>query len=478
MMLKLRRSVLDIPTPLFRNSMMTSTPHALAIPEIYQSHPSRPLPSSLSNTTDPTHQVPPHIGVVVAFLSPHSAADVEKIRHLQDVRERWDQAYARWLPHITLIPPFTIPAVSEVVHESAVPESATSAIGKDEANESQDMPRAPQTQSMILNDQHPVRQFRKSLTQQEPNSISQLKQFLEKISTTLSRICSNFSPHTLKLDDVGTFKLRDYTNVHLRPSSEHKHVGAGGDLQIVLLQKALAEAFAREGFIGGKKSAGPAPAPVENRAARRQRERVVSASDTLVPTSYSSINGFPAQDSEARPARMFSRPHYRFGGVDEARCVTLPTVELEPPSGRDDGIAVENSGGASMRGEVTDEARHVVPTPGIQKASGTNENRASPNVPSHATSEPPRNTQRPTKSNERQKFKPHASVGQARGPRECGKLIAIAKAVLKGNAGQSSTDDQGVPEGIECWIDKVYLLTKPVGKGGPYELYSVAHLRG
>jgi hypothetical protein len=354
-------------------------------------------------------------------------------------------------------------------------------MGKDEANESQDMPRAPQTQSMILNVQQPVRQFRESSTQQAPCTIGQLKQSLDKISTTLSRICSNFSPHTLKLDDVGTFKLRDYTNVHLRPSSEHKHdssVGAGGDFQIVLLQKALAEAFAREGFIGGKKSAGPPRVPEENRAASRQRERVVSASDTLVPTSYSSINGFPAQGSEARPARMFSRPHYRFGGVDEARCGTLPTVEIESPSGRDDGIAVENPGGASMRGEVGDEARHVVPAQGIQKASGTNKNRACPNVPSHATSEPPRNTQRPTKSNERQKFKPHASVGQARGPRECGKLIAIAKAVLKGNTGHSSTDDRHVAEGIECWIDKVYLLTKPVGKGGPYELYSVAHLRG
>lgn len=477
-MLKHHRFVTNDWTTVFRKPMITSTPSAInQIPEIYQSHPSRPLPSSISNTSDPTHQVPPHIGVVVAFLSPLSADDAEKIRQLQEVRERWDQAYGRWLPHVTLIPPFTIPAGPERDHE-AVPVSIRSARGKEEANGFQDMPRATQTQSTILNNQQPLRQSRNPAAQQESISISQLRQSLDKISTTLSRICSDFPVHTLKLDDIGTFKLREYTNVHLRPSFDHTsepNGGAGGELEIVKLQKALTEAFAREALVGGKRIAGPIRVPMENRAARRQRERTASTNDTPVPTLHTSINGFPAQDSGEGTGRTYSRPHYRFGGIDEARCVTLLTVEIEHETRRDDAAVVTDS---ETRGEVMNEARHLVPDQNTGDASGTNEKPASPNVPSHATSQSYRDTQRPTKTNERQKFKPHASVGQARGPRECGKLITVAKAVLKGDPGHSSTAGRDVPQGIDCWIDKVYLLTKPVGKGGPYELYSVAHLRG
>lgn len=270
------------------------------------------------------------------------------------------------------------------------------------------------------------------------------------------------------LDDVGTFKLREYTNVHFRPRhhTKERRRATESELEIIQLQNALADAFAEEGHLGKRQ---------RNRTAARQRERAASANDIPELTSQVSIASISAQDvAGVNGPRKYSRPHYRFGAVDEARCVTLPTVDVEQETSRNEKAVTVTSASVSMQEQTFDEARHGVLS-GAQASSGTEEKRGIRRDPSHATSREPRVTnQRDAKSHDRH-FNPHASVGQARGPQECGKLIALAKEVLKGEGDASKGQD--AHQGIDCLIDKVYFLTKPVGNGGPYELYSVAHLR-
>jgi hypothetical protein len=187
------------------------------------------------------------------------------------------------------------------------------------------------------------------------------------------------------------------------------------------------------------------------------------------------------QGTAAEPVHTYSRPHYRFGAVDESRCITLPTVEVDALETRKtDGAVVANSTDGLMRREAIDEARQVVPSHPPSYTSKLEEKRRDEGdqvQPTITTSTLCSSSQKSTKSGGRQKFKPHASVGQARGPRECDRLMTTAKAILRGQSGHTSTDGGDGQTGIDCRIDKVYLLTKPTGKGGPYELFSVADLR-
>lgn len=75
---------------------------------------------------------------------------------LQRVRRGHDQAYRRWTPHITLIPPFLVDS-AEVAR-------------------------------------------------------------LDELADALAPVCAAAAPHTLTLTAIGTFRLRRYHNIHLVPA--------------------------------------------------------------------------------------------------------------------------------------------------------------------------------------------------------------------------------------------------------------------
>ncbi|PWN22398.1 hypothetical protein BCV69DRAFT_142766 [Microstroma glucosiphilum] len=106
---------------------------------------------------------------------------------LQEIRRKWDDAFPRWNPHITLIPPFVVP-------------------------------RDPPGQ-------------------------------LDDVAGRIRTVCEQQPRFKLALDDCSRFKLRAYSNIHLRPSSgqpgaqkkeTNDHVNeARGRSELVMLQEGL-----------------------------------------------------------------------------------------------------------------------------------------------------------------------------------------------------------------------------------------------
>lgn len=116
-----------------------------------------------STAAAPASNVPHDVvGVLVVLLSPTTEQDRRGYDELQKLRRRHDQAFGRWLPHITLVPPFTLAAST--------------------------------------NDGRPLAEEK-----------------LSTIATAAEQVCLRHASHTLLLDQVSTFPLRSYTNVHLRP---------------------------------------------------------------------------------------------------------------------------------------------------------------------------------------------------------------------------------------------------------------------
>ncbi|GAK67992.1 uncharacterized protein PAN0_030d6222 [Moesziomyces antarcticus] len=111
------------------------------------------------------------VGVIVVLLSPRTPSDRRRYDALQQLRREHDQAYARWLPHITLIPPFIL---------SSHQPSSTGDIFAD--------------------------------------LVSSNAQKLDRIKQVAAEVCARYHAHALRLDQVATFPLRAYTNVHLRPT--------------------------------------------------------------------------------------------------------------------------------------------------------------------------------------------------------------------------------------------------------------------
>ncbi|WFC99416.1 hypothetical protein MYAM1_002160 [Malassezia yamatoensis] len=109
--------------------------------------------------------------VVVILLRPAAAVDAQRIKHLQRIRKTYDSAYERWLPHITLIPPFRL--------------------GRATQEES--------TDSMLPG------WFVKKL---------------DNLRRDLEYACGKHSKHHLSLTELGSFRLRAYENIHLRPNKE------------------------------------------------------------------------------------------------------------------------------------------------------------------------------------------------------------------------------------------------------------------
>lgn len=114
-----------------------------------------------------------------------ASSQAHLFKQLETVRRKWDAAAPRWVPHITLIPPFVVPDEVQVKHE-------VGSLTQEERGERSRDRDPHETGSSIL----------------------------QTISRRIADALSEIQPHTVRLDDVGSFKLRKYWNVHLRPKSK------------------------------------------------------------------------------------------------------------------------------------------------------------------------------------------------------------------------------------------------------------------
>lgn len=125
---------------------------------------------------------------VIAFLvRGETSKQKEKIEKIQSIRRMYDQAYIRWEPHLTLIPPFIIPFSASPLCDDEQPNINIV------ARKAED-----QTTRNILNET------------------------LDEICNTIQSICKSLDQHDLILDQVGHFTLKRYDTIHLRPSHLRK----------------------------------------------------------------------------------------------------------------------------------------------------------------------------------------------------------------------------------------------------------------
>ncbi|CDR99700.1 uncharacterized protein SPSC_05298 [Sporisorium scitamineum] len=168
--------------------------------------------TATTQTPTASNTTPDLVGVLVVLLKPSTTRDQQRFEDLQILRRRHDQAFDRWLPHITLVPPFTL---------SSSNAKGTSAL-------------EPGT---VLEE----------LAQLHAEKLSQ-------IVKAAAETCSKHSNHQLLLDQVSTFPLRKYTNVHLRPAPTNFHdkrspsstsppAGAHSSHRIVELQSELSDSL-------------------------------------------------------------------------------------------------------------------------------------------------------------------------------------------------------------------------------------------
>ncbi|CAO1630795.1 unnamed protein product [Parajaminaea phylloscopi] len=154
--------------------------------------------------------VEPHIAVVAFLLPPppRGGPEHDLWTKLSETRQKWDSAVDRWVPHITLIPPFEIPWQAADQRGSSAGESAESVAVQDG-----------------------------------------IKEVCDRIRGALQ----GCAKHRLALDDVGVFKLHRYWNVHLRPSASTAATAEHSDrLAFVAMQHELSKATSDITAQGGR----------------------------------------------------------------------------------------------------------------------------------------------------------------------------------------------------------------------------------
>jgi hypothetical protein len=126
---------------------------------------------------------------------------------IQDVRRRYDQAYSRWTPHVTLIPPFVVPFSNAAADEHS-PENGSFASTRniDHANDVRQMPDGPSV--------------------------------LKALSKRIANVCQRFTAQPIVFEEVSKFPLRRYDTYHLRPNAHD-----AGTMTLVQLQEAIAHAL-------------------------------------------------------------------------------------------------------------------------------------------------------------------------------------------------------------------------------------------
>ena len=181
------------------------------------------------------NKVEPHVAVVALLVEPHGRVDQDRFKALQVIRKKHDQAFERWLPHITLIPPFLIPFT--------------------QGGNASD--RQLQQDGFDMKDSNECKTDKDE--QAWPDGVFAQ---LESLSRTIGEVCDGHTRHLLLVDEVHTFKLRAYTNVHLRPRHSEGPVQAAGvsspesSAKLLALQAELVEALPDQVKTGKNGSSG------------------------------------------------------------------------------------------------------------------------------------------------------------------------------------------------------------------------------
>ncbi|KAJ9118624.1 hypothetical protein QFC22_003844 [Naganishia vaughanmartiniae] len=450
----------------------------LLLPRLYASHPSRPPACSLS-TLDPDTPTGPYIVVIVVIPSPTNVEDERKLDALQQLRQRWDQAYPRWVPHVTLIPPFVVPQQDEpqgagtsVQMNTFQPPEEKRAEEKEQQGVTVFAPQPSTTEASSQDAAPPLPEF----AQYSPRVITtaqDVSSALNGLSETLTRVCAETPVFKFHLNDVGTFKLREYTNVHLRP---RLGTTSGEESLLTTLHTRLVIDL---------------PAYVTAPEGRRKPHHP--------PTRAQSNSRHPQQlfSADNSPDTRIKRSERRRRATEEAGIVSLPVQVGKKNTERSEFDPSRAGADLQLR-----EERHVtIPFPierrGIPEASMARD-QGDPTLQqeSIATTSNDRQPERRASSSGRagasqsdqqkpranragkRKFQPHVSVGQARGYSQLQTLEKLARELLRPEAEAEAEAEggEGGVDGIECLVDKVYLLAKPQGKTGPYELFKVVHL--
>jgi len=106
-----------------------------------------------------------YTALVVVLLEPLGTTAERRFQALQQIRHAHDAAYTRWLPHLTLIPPYQLHVADE-----------------------------------------------------DPEPMATVSRSLDGLAEALAPVCARHSAHELTLSEVCSFRLRRYHNIHLRPT--------------------------------------------------------------------------------------------------------------------------------------------------------------------------------------------------------------------------------------------------------------------
>lgn len=136
--------------------------------------------------------VPTHKAVIVLLVTPPYAGPQESYDAVQRLRSQHDAAFARWVPHVTLVPPFDLPLARQSAAESHSPSSFDSNAAKAAVASS---------------------------------SIDEVASARSLIKQKLQGSLSQHSPFRLEFADHDRFNLRSYTNLHLRPAHNSSNSG-------------------------------------------------------------------------------------------------------------------------------------------------------------------------------------------------------------------------------------------------------------
>lgn len=106
-----------------------------------------------------------YTALVVVLLEPLGATAERRFHALQQIRHAHDAAYTRWLPHITLIPPYLLHVADE-----------------------------------------------------DPEPLATVSRSLDALAHDLAPVCAAHAAHEICLSEIHSFRLRKYHNIHLRPT--------------------------------------------------------------------------------------------------------------------------------------------------------------------------------------------------------------------------------------------------------------------
>lgn len=122
------------------------------------------------------------------------------LEKVQEIRRHFDDAYRRWEPHVTIIPPFLIPFWDT--------KASTNKVERDQENHSNEDLSSTRLTSEQIRD--PFR------------TLNALSDRMEAVCGEIRDLHTKASPVRISFDSVNYFGLRKYKTFHLRPNEEGK----------------------------------------------------------------------------------------------------------------------------------------------------------------------------------------------------------------------------------------------------------------